>query len=254
MDEKHISKNGSSLLPFALTNLRSQSIENSQSTETLNNKAGAVLKFVRILLCNLDEDSAKSITYQLMNNNFDALIQSGIVLYDHLGAEQFTSLIQIIQSKGYNINTSPQSQTLAKELYPQITNQYCVAKSANNSHKPDRHSQTSNRDLVLYVGPDGNWVLLNNKYLDFRRRGTMRRILLKLVEHRHSKQALTSFALINAGWPSCNNIPLTSAITRLYTTISRMRSIGLRDYIESYDGGYALASQVVVIQETSDIS
>ena len=196
MDEKHFSKSESSLLPFVLTSLLSRPRENLQLTDALNNKANAVLKFVQVLLNNLDADSTKSITHQLTSNNFDALIQSGTVLYELLGTKQFNCLTQTIQYKGYKIDISMPSQTLT-ELYSHIANQHC----ADKSHEAYEHSQnsTSNHNLMLTIGPEGNWVLLNNKHLDLRRRGPMRRILLKLVEYRNAEQAVTAFTLIRAG-------------------------------------------------------
>ena len=247
MGEKHFSANALSLLS-ALTNLPSQPSDKLQFVDNINYKTHAVLKFVQILL----HDSVDA-SRMAMAKNADTLLYCGMVLYDHLGPESFTKLVEAFQTKTCNNEDLDSLPTPIKELIQQIIDSHSFTTPESNSHQPNeplqRTSSTSS-NLMLKIGPDCNWVSLNNKHLDFRRRGSMRRILLRLVEHRHSKQALTSFALIDAGWPSGNKIPPTSAITRLYTTISRMRSIGLRDYIESYDGGYALAAQVVVIRET----
>ena len=142
MNEKIFSEKDSALLPFVLTTLNYQAHNNPQFTKALSNKADAVLQFVKALLCYLSGNPTRNTTPELKNSHCDALIKSGMIVYDYLGAEQFTSLVRAIENKEQTLNTSLHSQK-------------------SDKHKP---STTSDRTISLTIGPQGSWVIINNKY------------------------------------------------------------------------------------------
>ncbi|MFO0560774.1 MAG: hypothetical protein U0269_22345 [Polyangiales bacterium] len=98
---------------------------------------------------------------------------------------------------------------------------------------------------TLHVGPDCAWILVDGA----RRRlgNALRRILHALVEQ-HSKHPgvpLNVWSLLSAGWPGEDPLPEVGA-NRVYVTLNRLRSQGLRDFVERFDDGYRLAPDCVV--------
>jgi tetratricopeptide (TPR) repeat protein len=82
---------------------------------------------------------------------------------------------------------------------------------------------------------------------DLTRRGPLRRILLRLVEHQQSEptEALSAEEVIDAGWPD-EKILHDAALTRVYTTMNRLRTIGFEPWLQTLDSGYALDTRLVV--------
>jgi predicted ATPase len=89
--------------------------------------------------------------------------------------------------------------------------------------------------------PQGEW-------LDIRRRQTLRRILLRLVEERRVAPGIgvSVQALIEAAWPG-ERIKAEAASNRLYVALATLRKLGLKEQILSQDDGYLLEPTLEVI-------
>ncbi len=101
----------------------------------------------------------------------------------------------------------------------------------------------SPRRAVLRVCEEMRWFAVDDaEPVDISRRGPIRRILRVLVEKRLEApgETMTSDEILEAGWPGEVLTP-QSASQRLYTTISRMRGLGLQDVLETFDGEYLIA-------------
>lgn len=102
------------------------------------------------------------------------------------------------------------------------------------------------------IGPDARWVMLpNGARVELARRGPPRRVLLALAEARVRRpgSALTAAALVEAGWPG-ERMRHASALTRLYTTIRRLRRMGLAELLATREDGYLLDTQAPVLMPT----
>lgn len=95
---------------------------------------------------------------------------------------------------------------------------------------------------AIVLGPEARWLELGDgERLDFSRRGPMRRLVLALVEsHGDSGASLSTYELLEEGWPEQNLSP-DSGVNRVYTAISRLRDLGFDEYLETDDEGYFLA-------------
>lgn len=98
------------------------------------------------------------------------------------------------------------------------------------------------RPLVLQVASDGSraWTARHGE-VDLRSRRLLGRLLLRLAEA--SEQAVRCVPreqLLAAGWPGESMVE-SSASRRLQVSISRLRHSGLRDVLETLEGGYAIA-------------
>lgn len=94
------------------------------------------------------------------------------------------------------------------------------------------------REITWFVGPDG----------EKRRLGRApRRILSALIEqHRAEPGApLSLWTLLEAGWPGEQPV-VEAGANRVYVTLARMRSQGLRAVIDRFDDGYRLSPRTVL--------
>jgi len=82
---------------------------------------------------------------------------------------------------------------------------------------------------------------------DISRRQALRKILVYLAEQQKGAEqvSVSVHDVIEAGWPD-EKILHDAALTRVYTTMNRMRAMGLDDIIITLDDGYAIAPDVVV--------
>lgn len=108
--------------------------------------------------------------------------------------------------------------------------------------------------VTLQLSGDGDSLHIGARYVDLRRRGPLRRLLLALARHRCSAQAsrgLTALELLEAGWPG--ERPLgDSGMARVYVAVRRLRALGLGELLQTRDEGYALdpSTQVRWMQPT----
>lgn len=117
--------------------------------------------------------------------------------------------------------------------------------TASAAHDERVHEQRATEARAIRVGPECAWVATDGNK---QRLGTaLRRILQALVtKHRSQPGApLTVWELLSAGWPGEDPIPEAGA-NRVYVTLNRLRSLGLRSYVERFDDGYRLAPDCVV--------
>lgn len=82
---------------------------------------------------------------------------------------------------------------------------------------------------------------------DISRRQALRKILVYLAEQQKTSEqvSISVHEVIEAGWPD-EKILHDAAMTRVYTTMNRMRAMGLDDIIITLDDGYAFAPNIVV--------
>ncbi len=103
-----------------------------------------------------------------------------------------------------------------------------------------RIAQRLSSENTLTVQRDGAWFSLNDQpRVDMRRRGAAKRILVYLAERGTGADPAEASDLVEAGWPD-EIITYDAAMARVYTTLNRMRALGLEDAIITVDEGYAL--------------
>jgi hypothetical protein len=99
---------------------------------------------------------------------------------------------------------------------------------------------------VLRVGPDAIWFALDDTAkIDLGRRGSLRRMLVALIEAHANRKAMDGPALSSAGWP--NELILAEAAgTRVRVAVATLRKLGLRDVLLTRDDGYRLDPELRV--------
>ena len=100
----------------------------------------------------------------------------------------------------------------------------------------------------LRVAPDGtSFRFEGHPCQDLSRRTSMRGILRELVQRRLEApgKGVTIDEVITAGWPD-EKIRRDAALTRAYTTMRRLRSLGLEPWILTNDDGYLLDPELDV--------
>ncbi|MEZ4461812.1 MAG: AAA family ATPase [bacterium] len=107
----------------------------------------------------------------------------------------------------------------------------------------------SNRTgAVLRLDREGREFQVNQEAkVDLSRRQAMRRILVYLAQQ-HACGRTTSITvdeLVDAGWPG-EKIVYDAALTRVYTTINRLRTLGINELLLTRDDGYALTPDVLI--------
>jgi hypothetical protein len=115
----------------------------------------------------------------------------------------------------------------------------------------DCQQQSSCSGLV--IGEGGRWFQPSGGMrINLGRRGPLRRILLSLAEHRLSNPGigLKVSALVEAGWPG-ERMLYKAGIARAYTTIQRLRNLGLQRVLITADDGYLLSPTLPVQIEPS---
>jgi hypothetical protein len=94
----------------------------------------------------------------------------------------------------------------------------------------------------LIIGAGGRWFQpVGGSRVNLGRRGPLRRVLLSLARQRlqHPGIGLDVQSLIEAGWPG-EKILYRAGLSRAYTTIQRLRALGLQDVLLTSDEGYLL--------------
>jgi hypothetical protein len=100
----------------------------------------------------------------------------------------------------------------------------------------------------LRVERQGSWLEPSSgERLNLGRRGPMRRVLLTLVEERLARpgRAIPAETLLAVAW-SGERMQHEAGMARVYTTIKRLRALGLHDALETRDDGYLLRPSLVV--------
>lgn len=98
----------------------------------------------------------------------------------------------------------------------------------------------------LYIGTDGRWFELDGEgRVDLARSGPIRSMLLALSMRAASREPLSVEDLFEAGWPG-EQISPGSAANRVYATLARLRTLGLRDVVVRRHRGWMIDPEVLV--------
>ncbi len=104
---------------------------------------------------------------------------------------------------------------------------------------------------VFEVAADTRWFRFGDaEPVDITRRGALRRILHELVDRRLTApgEPVSLDEVIEFGWPGETIMP-DSGARRVYTTINRLRELGVHDIVLTTDDGYMLDPDVTVRRE-----
>jgi pSer/pThr/pTyr-binding forkhead associated (FHA) protein len=97
------------------------------------------------------------------------------------------------------------------------------------------------RELV--VGSDGRFFRLagSGEEVNLGRRGPLRKVLLALARRRIDEPGvgLSNDDILEAGWPGAK-MKHEAGLARVYTTVQRMRALGLQGILVTHDDGYLL--------------
>lgn len=100
----------------------------------------------------------------------------------------------------------------------------------------------------LHISRDGRYFAFGSaQTVDLSRRQAIRRILVFLAEQHQAGRtsSVTVQELVDVGWPH-EVILHDSALTRVYTTVNRIRALGLHELLVTRDDGYALDPSVEI--------
>jgi predicted ATPase len=113
----------------------------------------------------------------------------------------------------------------------------------------ERSAQLDLPSDALVVAEDGAWFRPPRAWrIDLGRRTHLRAVLRALAVAVTSApgQPLTREDILRAGWPGERIVPRAGA-SRVYVTILELRDLGLRDLLQSHDGGYMLSPEVPLV-------
>lgn len=108
-------------------------------------------------------------------------------------------------------------------------------------------------ETELRIARDASWLRTPSGALhQLHGRGALKRILLRLAdEHARGGGARsTAEALFEAGWPG-ERSRHEAALNRVYAAMSRLRAMGLRDFLQRDDRGYRLDPDLRVCRTTT---
>jgi hypothetical protein len=94
----------------------------------------------------------------------------------------------------------------------------------------------------VVIGAEARWFEAPRGHrVNLGRRGALRRLLLKLSEQRMHipGRGVAVDQMIDAGWPG-EKIQYEAALARVYTSVQRLRSLGLSEVLLTRDDGYVL--------------
>ncbi|MBS2012237.1 MAG: hypothetical protein JST00_05090 [Deltaproteobacteria bacterium] len=103
-------------------------------------------------------------------------------------------------------------------------------------------SGASASSSAIVVGPEARWLeLTDGTRHELGRHGPVRRILhaLAVAHCERTGSAMTTLDLVAAGWPG-EKMRHEAATLRVYTTVRRLRGLGLGDVLVTRDDGYLL--------------
>ncbi|MBI5535776.1 MAG: FHA domain-containing protein [Deltaproteobacteria bacterium] len=125
------------------------------------------------------------------------------------------------------------------------------ARAGRSSASPPLVTSAGVRDApALRVADDASWFQPGDgDRVNIGRRGALMRVLSRLVEVRLQSpgSGLSMDAIISAGWPG-EKMQYEAATARVYTTVQRLRTLGLQPILQTHDGGYRLDPAVRVLR------
>jgi hypothetical protein len=98
----------------------------------------------------------------------------------------------------------------------------------------------------VVLARDGRWLsIADGERILLGRRGALRRMLLALAERRLADpgRAISVVEMVAAGWPG-DRARFESAQARVYTSVQRLRALGLAGVLLTRDDGYLLDPEV----------
>jgi len=103
------------------------------------------------------------------------------------------------------------------------------------------------RPARLAIGPGADFVGVGTSLIDLRTRGSLRRIVVALVELRTRSPgtSLSQELVFEAGWPD-ERVSPRAAAARVYTAMYTLRRMGLRGILVRRDDGYLIDPRVEV--------
>jgi|GEM_PF-2261721 len=105
----------------------------------------------------------------------------------------------------------------------------------------------------LVVGLEGrSLVLPSGESHDLTRHGPLRRVLWALAVARSDNPgvAMSTLDLVDAGWPG-EKMKHEAATLRVYTTVRRLRALGLNEALLTHDDGYLLDPETAIVLESA---
>lgn len=122
-----------------------------------------------------------------------------------------------------------------------------VALAAGRSAAAERVRAMLEEAPRLRVAEGAWWFECERGRVELRTRVALRRVLASLVERRVHEPgvALTTHALVEAGWPG-ERIAHEAAADRVYAAVGTLRKLGLDGVLVRLDGGYALSPEVPI--------
>jgi tetratricopeptide (TPR) repeat protein len=106
---------------------------------------------------------------------------------------------------------------------------------------------------ALVVDARGRWFRApHGEHVSISRWKSLQNLVEKLAERREIApgMALSVEDLVSAGWPGERILPKAGA-TRVYTALSTLRRLGLRDVLTRRDGGYLFSPAVPLVRVSS---
>lgn len=103
----------------------------------------------------------------------------------------------------------------------------------------------------MVVGPEGRWLVLEDGTRhELARHGPVRRMLwsLAIAKTERPGHAMTTLELVEAGWPG-EKMRHEAATLRVYTTVRRLRALGLGDILLTRDDGYLFDPETTITLE-----
>jgi hypothetical protein len=100
---------------------------------------------------------------------------------------------------------------------------------------------------AVLVGADGRFFRAFGEEVNLGRRGPLRKVLLVLAKQRLASPGigLSNDAILDAGWPG-EKMQHEAGLARVYTTVQRLRGLGLKAVLVTHDDGYLLDPAIAV--------
>ena len=131
---------------------------------------------------------------------------------------------------------------LGVELEPERTRRTVQALVREHFDAEVEESADSDLGNEVLIGINAEWVGgTDGVRRRLGHRGALKRVLHRLAAAHRDKpgEAVSVWELVEAGWPGESPI-YESALNRTYIAITRLRSLGLKEVIETVEGGYRL--------------
>ncbi|MBT3223030.1 MAG: tetratricopeptide repeat protein, partial [Proteobacteria bacterium] len=159
----------------------------------------------------------------------------------------FVSELGILLCKAVLVEKMANDVDAAERLLTEAKNLAKKHGSAVGSDFARHLAELVDPEPQLTVGPEARWFKVGAApRVDMSRRGPMRRLLAMMAQNPGVTHDVD--AMFQAGWPG-QNIQYDAATQRVYVAISRLRSMGLKDFLKTRDEGYYLDAQTIELAD-----